>query len=159
MNQSDAFITCLPHSASGAPASSEECFTGLPLRLSSPRQRWPWALWEGQHSGYSHRYSGVPRGWSTGESLGTVSVLYSSASHSQMLPSGADCLIPLETGPDQQRKCGVRRQRYKKWPGGSSICQETHRLLHRDKDRARKGKKIIFSSLKSVKIRLSLFFF
>lgn len=148
MNQSDAFITCLPHSASGAPASSEECFTGLPLCLSSPRQRWPWALWEGQYSGYSHRYSGVPRGWSAGESLETVSVFYSSASQSQMLPSGADCWILLETGPDQQRKCGVRRQRYKKWPGGSTICQQTHRLLHRDKDRAREGKKIVFSSLK-----------
>lgn len=75
-------------------------------------------------------------------------VFYSSASQSQMLPSGADCWILLETGPDQQRKCGVRRQRYKKWPGGSTICQQTHRLLHRDKDRAREGKKIVFSSLK-----------
>lgn len=159
MKQSDAFITCLPHSASGAPASSEECFTGLPLRLSSPRQRWPSALWEGQHSGNSHRYSGVPRGWSAGESLETVSVLYSSASQSQILPSGADGLIPLETGPDQQRKCGVRRHRYKKWPGGSTICQETHRLLHRDKDPAREGKKIFFSSLKPVQMRLSVFCF
>lgn len=101
----------------------------------------------------------MPPGWSAGESLETVSVLSSSASQSQMLPSGADCLIPLETGPDQQRKCGVRRQRYKKWPGGSTICQETHRLLHRDKDRAREGKKIVFSILKSVQFRLSVFCF
>lgn len=84
-----------------------------------------------------------------------VSAFYSSAG-SQTMQSGFHCLIVLETGPDQQRKCGVWRQRHKKWPGGSTICQETHRLLHRDQDRTRKGKKIAFSSLNSVKIRLNV---
>lgn len=145
-------LSRLPRSASGSPASSEERFTGLPLRVSSPRQRWPRAVWEGQHSGYTHSHPGLPRGRSPGDSLDTVSFFYISASHAQTLPTGSDHLIPLETGPDQQRKCGVWRQRHKKWARGSTICQETHWLLHRDQNWTRKGMKLYYKALILLKL-------
>lgn len=147
----------LPRSAAGSPASSEECFTGLPLRVSSSCQRWPRAVWEGQHSGYTHNYPGLPRGWSTGDSL--VSFFYISTPHTQMMPSGSDCLILLETGPDQQRKCGVWRQRHKKRAGGSTICQETHWLLHRDQNWTRKGIQLHYKALIFLKLHFLYVFF
>lgn len=54
-------------STPGSAASSEGCVLGLPLRLPSPWQRWPWAVWEGEYSGHTHHHSGLYGGWSSGE--------------------------------------------------------------------------------------------
>lgn len=146
-------VKCMSHSASGSAASSEGRVPGLPLCLASPRQRWPWAVWEGQHSGHTHSYSGVHRGWSAGEAVGkgsqgmrdgAFSFSFTPLNYADNRCHWNGLILP-ETGPDEQRQRGVRRERHKEWEGGSTIRQEADWLLHRDQDCARKGRRALFS--------------